>query len=416
MYDYFSEIYESIRRNLLRTLLTGFAVAWGIFMLIVLVGAGNGLMNSTKENNDQARSENVWIYPGNTTEPYGGWDKGRPVRFYEEDIPADLAQFPDHLSHPTTRRFLGAKVASYKDNSYSVRARGIYPQYYSIVNKPIVKGRGINEKDITEKRHNVTINSNAEEKLFPRTESIGKQVSIDGYLYTVVGVYKEPVNSQAFLEMPYTTAQIVYGNNAYLDEIAYKIRNLHNIKESDDWEASYRKSIALRKGFSTKDNAGVWIENEFSRGIAQQEGERIVEQGMWVVGILTLISGIVGVSNIMFITVRERRHEFGIRKALGAKPRSILLLIITESITITAIFGYIGLLLGVLATEYMNYKAGALTLDTGQFSFTYFKNPTVELSTALQAMFTLIIAGVLAGIIPAWKASRTLPIEALKAQ
>ncbi|KAA6306916.1 Macrolide export ATP-binding/permease protein, partial [termite gut metagenome] len=177
----------------------------------------------------------------------------------------------------------------------------------------------------------------------------------------------------------------------------------------------YRKVIGVHHRFDPEDDSAIWIRNRFTNYLQQLEGMNILRTAMWVIGIFTLLSGIVGVSNIMLITVKERTREFGIRKALGAKPASILRLIIIESIVITTLFGYIGMVTGILATEYMNLVAGEGTVDMGVESETIFSNPTVDMHVAIQATLTLIIAGTLAGFFPARKAVSVRPIEALRA-
>ncbi len=198
--------------------------------------------------------------------------------------------------------------------------------------------------------------------------------------------------------------------------LLFTTKALADEADNDAFEADYRRVIGNQKQFDAADDSAIWIWNRFTQYLQQQTATRILHTAIWVIGIFTLLSGIVGVSNIMLITVRERTHEFGIRKALGAKPASILWLIVSESVTITTFFGYVGMVAGIAATEYMNAVAGKQTMDAGVFSMTFFENPTVDLSIAIQATLTLIIAGTMAGIFPALKAVKIRPIEALRTE
>jgi len=209
--------------------------------------------------------------------------------------------------------------------------------------------------------------------------------------------------------------QTIYNKGTQLNNIIFTVKNLNTVKSNEDFEADYRKVIAANHRFDPKDDSAIWIWNRLANYFKTQQASNILRIAIWVIGIFTLLSGIVGVSNIMLITVKERTREFGIRKALGAKPGSILRLVIIESVVITTLFGYIGMVLGIAATEWMNVAFGNQTMDAGVFQQTMFSNPTVDLGVAVQATLTLIIAGTLAGFFPARKAVGIRPIEALRA-
>ncbi len=416
MRDYIEEIYQSIRRNKLRTALTGFAVAWGIFMLIVLLGFGNGLLNSFKEDMDASTSNVINVYPGSTSKPYRGLPKEREIKLHEEDIALSQQSFSKKLYNGSPMLEQSSRNISYGKESMGQSIYGVYPSFRETKKIKMLKGRFINDKDLSEKRRAVVISNRMAEIFFLHAEPLQKDVKIDSLLYQVVGVYEEDRAFGGETYMPYTTMKEVYVMGKEVSELTFNTQGLRTQADCDRFEKEYRASFSYRKKFNSEDTRSIWIFNHLSNYLQQQEGASILTKAIWVIGLLTLLSGIVGVSNIMFITVRERKHEFGIRKALGAKPRSILWLIVSESVVITSIFGYIGMFFGVLATEYMNSVSGARVADVGAFSFTYFKNPTVDISIAIQAVITLVIAGVIAGIFPAWKAARTRPIEALRAK
>jgi len=233
--------------------------------------------------------------------------------------------------------------------------------------------------------------------------------------YRIVGLYNDmgdSGDSEAFI--PFSTLQTIYSRGDQLDRLILTTKNLETIEANDSFEADFRKVLGASHRFDPDDHSALWIWNRFTNYLQQQRGSDMLRVAIWVIGIFTLLSGIVGVSNIMLITVKERTREFGIRKALGSKPSSILRLIIVESVAITTVFGYIGMVAGIGATEWMNSAFGNETMDTGMWSTTVFLNPTVDIKIALQATVALVIAGTLAGLFPARKAAGIRPIEALR--
>lgn len=415
MFDYLSEVFTTILQNKLRTALTGFAVAWGIFMLIVLLGAGNGLMNAFLRNKEGLVMNTVEVYPGYTSVPYQGMQKGRPISLKNSDLDFTKKVLNEEVDESMSSVSLNNCTVSYKDESVKLAMDGVYPTALYIEPMTVVKGRFINMRDMNEKRKVVILLEQTARILFPRQNPIGKYVTIDGLAYQVVGIGSTKMNFRMYAYMPFTTMQQIYAKGDLVNQLTFTTHNLTTKDANDHFVERYRAVMGMHKAFAPTDKSAIWIFNHFTQYLQQQEGENILKTALWVVGLFTLLSGIVGVSNIMLITVRERTHEFGIRKALGAKPLSILWLIVTESVMITTFFGYIGMVLGIAATEYMNVVGGEQTVDSGMFSFTYFSDPTVDLAVAIQATFTLIVAGTLAGVIPAWKAARIRPIEALRA-
>jgi putative ABC transport system permease protein len=234
----------------------------------------------------------------------------------------------------------------------------------------------------------------------------------------IVGVYKDKQNGMraSSIFTAYNTIRTLYNKGDYAGNIVFTFHGLNSQKENEDWEKKYRATINKLHGADPTDEDAIWISNGFTQMLQMQTGSNIIRTALWIIGLLTLLSGIVGVGNIMLITVKERTREFGIRKAIGAKPLSILRLIILESIIITTFFGYIGMVLGMLANIYMDATIGHDVIDTGIFKTTLFVDPTVGLGTCIAATVVMILAGTFAGILPARKAAKVRPIEALRAE
>ncbi|MBR3619790.1 MAG: FtsX-like permease family protein, partial [Bacteroidaceae bacterium] len=208
--------------------------------------------------------------------------------------------------------------------------------------------------------------------------------------------------------------QTIYGKGYEIDQLLMKAKNLDTEEKNEAFEEAFRKVMASKHDFDPEDRSALWIWNSASDNADMTKAENILHTAFWILGLLTLLSGVVGVSNIMLISVKERTHEFGIRKAIGAKPIDIIGMVVLESIVITTIFGYIGMVLGVIFCEYMDAYYGSQTMDMGFFQSSVFVDPTVDISTCIQATFVMIIAGALAGFFPASKAARVKPIEALR--
>lgn len=417
MIDLFQEIYGTISRNKLRTLLTGFAVAWGIFMLIVLLGAGNGLINAFSSSSGDMIMNSMKIYPGYTTKAYKGLKEGRGIRLDEQDINITNS-FRDNVESVGSTIEKGGVILNNGNDYVNINFTGVMPNYKESEPMAIVKGRFINKKDIEDSRKSIVLHENTIEMLFGKKDAdvIGKYINANGLKYQIVGIYKDQENYSPGAFVPYSTLRTIYNLTNEVGTLVFITKNLNDLKSNDDFETKYRSAIASNHQFDPTDKSAIWIWNRMEQFIQQQDGISILKNAIWVVGLLTLLSGIVGVSNIMLITVKERTREFGIRKALGARPMSVLWLIISESIVITTIFGYIGMVAGIAATEYMNKVAGNQVMDIGVAQATVFENPTVGIDIAIQATLTLIIAGTLAGFFPARKAVMIKPIEALRAE
>ena len=414
MTDLIQEIYGTVMRNKLRTALTGFAVAWGIFMLIVLLGAGNGLINAFENQSADMKINSMKIYPGVTSKAFNGLNEGRSISLNQKDLDISSQNFKENIiTVGATTSHSG--TLTYGKENVSITINGVFPNQTEMEAIRLVNGRFINDRDMKERRKVIVLHEKTKDILFPKSDPIGKYITSQGVMYQVVGIYSDQNSFSPSALVPFNTLQLVYGKGDSIDNIIFTTRNLTNEAENKDFEKKYRASIALGHNFSPDDESAIWIWNRFTQYLQQLAATNILNTSIWVIGIFTLLSGIVGVSNIMLITVRERTHEFGIRKALGAKPSSILWLIISESVIITTFFGYIGMVAGIAATEYMNVVAGRQVMDAGVFSMTFFENPTVDIRIAIQATLTLIVAGTLAGLFPARKAVMIRPIEALRA-
>ena len=418
MIDLWQEIYGTIKRNKLRTFLTGFAVAWGIFMLIVLLGAGNGIIHAFEDSFSDMALNSMRVYPGWTTKPYDGLKEGRSIDLDNRDLDATVQLFTDHVASAGAFLMQSATDISYGPEYVNLSLYGVHPNYVETEAVKTVAGRFINQTDINERRKVMVLHQKSADILFGKTHTspLGKFVNAGGVAYQVVGLYNDDGSSEPSLcFIPFSTLQTIYNKGNKLYSITFTTKNLTTEAANEAFEADYRRVIAANHRFDPTDDGALWIWNRFTNYLHSMNAMGILRIAIWVIGIFTLLSGIVGVSNIMLITVKERTHEFGIRKALGAKPSSILWLIIVESVAITTAFGYIGMVAGIGVTEWMNTAFGSQTVDAGMFQAKMFSNPTVDLDVAIQATVTLIVAGTLAGLFPARKATRIRPIEALRA-
>ena len=412
-----NEIWATARRNKLRTALTGFAVAWGIFMLIVLLGAGNGLINAQLHQTSHYMSNAMYVFGGMTSMPYNGLKEGRWIRLQGRDIATTETSFEDIIDEVGAEYRTQATI-SYGQQYINTAVIGEYPAYTQIEKIEMLEGRFINHIDLQEKRKVIVLSNKQAKELAPKDyrSLLGKYVNVGSLAFKVVGIYKEWENGRANAYSPYSTIKSIYG--AKTDDagiIAFTFHGLTTEEANEAFEKDYRHRINANHQAHPEDESAIWLWNRYTQNMQMETGIGIIRTALWIVGLFTLLSGIVGVSNIMLITVKERTHEFGIRKAIGAKPWAILKLIITESIIITAIFGYIGMLLGIAANEYMDATLGHEQIDTGLFKATMFVDPTVGLDVCMEATLVIIIAGTIAGLIPAYKASRIRPIEALRA-
>ena len=412
MRDILSEIWSTAKRNKLRTTLTGFAVAWGIFMIIVLLGAGNGLINANIKQRNRFLSSSMVVYGGWTSKAYQGLKEGRGIRLHERDMEITSQEFKENVDEVGAQYSTSATI-SHGQQYLSSSISGVYSNHTKINKVEMLSGRFINDIDVKESRKVLVFGNKQAKELNCR---VGDFVNVGDFAFKVVGIYKENENGRAEVFSSYSAIKRIFGANTDdAGRIEFTFHGLSTEKANERFEKEYRHRLNAEHQAHPDDEDAVWLWNRFTQNLQMEKGIGIIRTALWVVGLFTLLSGIVGVSNIMLITVKERTHEFGIRKAIGAKPWSILKLIIVESVIITTFFGYIGMVLGVAANEYMDATIGHETIDTGLFKATMFLDPTVGIDVCIEATMVMIIAGTIAGLIPAYKSSRIRPIEALRA-
>lgn len=419
MRELIKEIWSTSKRNKLRTSLTGFAVAWGIFMLIFLLGAGNGLINAQLQQSTRFLANSMRVFPGETSKAYKGLKEGRSITLNDKDILISNKTYGQYVDDVGGRLEQYNVNINYGDNYVASQSLvGVAPTHPKIDKTELIAGRFINEIDMKEQRKNVVLSrSQAKELCKDYRSLVGKNVKVNNLNFQVVGIYKDDEsrnNTEAFIA--YSTIKTIYAKGDDAGSLEFTIKNLKTQEDNEQFEKNYRASINNNHQAAPDDDRTIWLWNRYMDNIQMNQGIAIMQTALWIVGLFTLLSGIVGVSNIMLITVKERTREFGVRKAIGAKPWSILKLIITESIIITSFFGYIGMVCGVAANEIMDTTIGHTTVDTGLFKAAMFVNPTVGIGTCIGATITIVIAGTIAGLIPAIKAARIRPIEALRAE
>lgn len=420
MRDILTEIWATARRNKLRTTLTGFAVAWGIFMLIFLLGAGNGLINATQQNSNRYLNTSMVIFGGQTSKAHKGLKEGRKIELNDRDMEITEERFGDNVEEVGAELDHGNTTMSHGKEYTAANISGVYPNDYIINKRDMIYGRFINKIDIRDRRKSIVISDDMAKELSPTgnvEDMLGQIVRMEDLAFRIVGIYqvdKSMMGTDAFI--PFTTYRTIYNVGDKTGNIVFSFKGLETAQQNEAFEQRYRANLNGNHGAAPDDEEAVWIWNRFTQAMQMNTGMGMLRTALWIVGIFTLLSGIVGVSNIMLITVKERTHEFGIRKAIGATPWSILRLIIIESIIITTFFGYIGMVLGIAANEYMNATIGNMKVDSGMFTTTMFVNPTVGLDVCINATLLMVVAGTIAGLIPARKAAHVRPIEALRAE
>ena len=414
-----SEVWSTSKRSSLRTSLTGFAVAWGIFMLIFLLWAGNGLINAQLQQSDRFLANSMVVYGQNTSKAFNGLKEGRPINLNDKDMLITNHVYAHQVGDVGGQLPQDSININYGDNYIAGQTlTGIYPTHTKIDKMEMLAGRFINQIDMQQRRKVVVMSrGQAKELVKDYRLLVGKNVKIGNLSFKVVGIYKDDEtrqNNEAFTA--FSTVKTIYAKGDEAGNIEFTLKNLKTVEDNHAFEKNYRASINKNHLAAPDDERSLWLWNRYLDNIQMNQGIAIIQTALWIVGLFTLLSGIVGVSNIMLITVKERTREFGVRKAIGAKPWSILKLIIAESIIITSFFGYIGMVCGVAANEFMDRTMGHTTVDTGAFKATMFVDPTVGIGTCIGATVTIVIAGTIAGLIPAIKAAKIRPIEALRTE
>ena len=403
--DRWREIFETISKNKLRTFLSGFTVALGIFIFIILFGLGNGLKNTFQEFFLDDASNAIFLYPGKTSMPYKGFKANRRIEFDNEDLQDVKENFPMFTEYVTPRISRSA-LTRYKNESNSYTTRAVAPGHQFVEKTILMKGRYINEKDIEKKTKSAVIGRLVAKDLFKSEDHLGKYIDIGSTVFKVIGVFQDDGgdNEERFIYIPYTTRQLLEKSNDKIQQLIVTFPKEMGHAGAVAFENSLKKYFKEKKSIDPKDPNGIYIQNLTDDLKQSQQFAVVLQLIVSFVGLGTLIAGIIGISNIMVFVVKERTKELGIRKALGATPRSVIQMILQESVFITAISGYVGLFLGILLLKNIG-----LSLED------YFiKNPFIDFGTALAATVVLILFGAIAGYIPAKRASRIKPIVALR--
>ncbi|GAA4234810.1 ABC transporter permease [Postechiella marina] len=403
--DLWREIFQSINKNRTRSLLSGFTVAFAILLFTILFGIANGLQNTFSEAFVDEASNSIFINSGRTTKAHKGLQAGRRIQFKNEDFDYVKKEFGDKVEFITARIYKNV-VASYKNEQNSYPLRAVHPEHQYIEKTLMQSGRYINNNDLENRTKIVVIGRLVEEDLFVKEKALGKYINLSGIPYKVVGVFHDDGgdNEERMIFMPVTTAQRIYGNNDYINQINLTYNPDMDYDQALSFSTLLTKKLKNRFSVAKSDQRAIRIRNmaQGTKAISQMSfGLTVI---ILVIGFGTLIAGIVGISNIMIFIVKERTKEIGIRKALGASPKSIVSIILIESILITTIAGYVGLLIGV----------GVLELAEPSLKDFFIKDPGVSNSLVIGATATLIIAGAIAGYLPAKKASKIKPIIALR--
>jgi putative ABC transport system permease protein len=416
-YDGLQEILFTIKQNKLRTLLTAFGVFWGILMLILLLGAGTGMQNGVENQFSSDPEDSIWFVPGTTAMPYKGLGPGREIKFTRSDMEAIKQQIPG-INYISSENPLGnftraGSMVNYGNKSANVGVFGVADEYFYI--KPHVEfhfGRKLNPFDALDNRKVAVLGKPIVERIFPPgVDPIGKMVTVNGIALKVIGVFWDKGWEGRLSErlyMPLSAFRKIFGSGEVVNLIAARVAPGYDPPEK---EKQVLELLQRRHNISPDDRRAI---NSWNIADQTRETRAIftgIDTFIWFVGLGTLMAGIVGVSNIMIITVKDRTREIGVRKALGATPLSIVGTLLIESIMITAIAGYAGLVLGVAILETISYF-----LEVMNIKLTFFKSPEVNFQVAITALILLVGAGAAAGLWPALKAARIMPVEAMRAE
>jgi putative ABC transport system permease protein len=381
------------------------SVAWGLFILIILLGAGQGLRNGVQEQFARDAINSIEVWPGVTSMPYDGYKTGRLIQLTNDDY-YNLKNNVIGIDKATANfDNWNSRIISYKNEHAGFMVRAVAPDHIYLEQAKLISGRFINEIDFNEFRKVAAIGYPVKETIFKDEDPIGKFIDISGTKYKVIGVFTDPgKGDRDRIYIPLLTAQRVYNGKNHVNALWVSTGNSTS-EQSEAIAENIRKVLAKKYHFSVEDKSAIGFQNynvEYKRIMGMLDG---IKWFIYFIGSLTLIAGVVGISNIMLIVVKERTKEIGIRKALGASPASIVSLIIQESIFITSIAGYVGLILGIGVIELLKF----LKVESD-----FFKNPDVDLSIALVSVGAIVFAGALAGLVPAIKAAKVEPITALK--
>jgi putative ABC transport system permease protein len=405
------EIFDTIRKNKLRTFLTGLSVASGIFILVILLGFGQGMQNGIAQEFEEDAATSVWVWPGVTSKEYKGLNPGRRIQLRNENYNFAATLLEDKIENKSPRFFVRNAFVNYGKESLAYGIQGISHQFQFIENEFISQGRFLNHTDEVSKAKVAIIGNKVKREVFKDTLSpIGEYLDISGIPFKIIGVYGDVggEREEERIFIPISTAQQVFNGADRINNMAY------TLPPAEDFEAAVQQSITFKNELQSYLKQAHTVAPDDTSAIQvwnpMEEAKRFyslmfgIKFFFWFVGVCTIIAGVVGVSNIMLIVVKERTREIGIRKALGAKPWSIVGMILHESIFVTALAGFTGLI----------FSMGLLELVGPHIEVDYVLNPSVNFNVALTTVFVLIFAGAVAGFFPAWRAAKVHVIEALR--
>ena len=415
--DTLREVMHTIGMNKLRTVATGFAMASGIFLVIVLQGAGNGVIHTFEKNSEEFAFNAVHVFGGRTTMPYNGMREGRPIQLDERDVDMVRQQFAHQVASVVPIITHGGQSVSKGECHISgVTISGVYPQYTQMQRVDMCAGRFINDVDLAEQRKVLVLSSTQADMLFPHAQAVGNTLEMDGAVWRVCGVYKANMHEwNTTFYAPYTTLSTLCVKGGKIDQLSMLMKQVPKDEEMKSFEQNFTRAVSRIHEFSPEDVSALWIWNQAENSRTMSQAMNILHMAFWILGLLTMVSGVVGVSNIMLISVKERTHEFGIRRAIGARPWNIVRMVMMESLVITLAFGYMGMVLGVGFCQYMDMAAGNQTVDMGIMKTQMFIDPTVDFSTCVTATLIMVVCGTLAGFFPARRAVKMKPVDALRA-
>lgn len=410
MIELLNEIAASISHNRTRIYLTGFAVGWGIFLLIIMLGAGNGIVNGITNGFIGTNNNIITITPGKTMLPAQGKQKDSRIDFYLTDCDKLEQRFPDIISKTMPQVKTTVRI-NYINDHTSVPISGFQTDYLVFMNRYISAGRDLDLTDISEERKVCVMSAPLAKRLFRDEPAVGKRINVLGNSFLVVGVAtsNRRNDEEKCLYAPLSTVRTLFCHDNTLSDISIIAEGLNTIEDNETFIKSLRSYFADIKGFSPKDEKAVKITGDFEYFLQIRNVLAALRAFIWIIGLATLCIGVVGISNIMLISVKERIKELGVRKAMGASSGQIIRLVLLESVIITVIFGYVGMLIGVGLTQLLKVLSETF-LGTNN---TIFCNPTVDLSIVLIANAIMIVCGLIAGYIPAKKATTVKLVDAL---
>jgi putative ABC transport system permease protein len=404
MFDLAHEILQSLRTNKLRTALTGLAVVWGIFMLVVLLSLSTGLTNAANYNFSRWATSSMSVWGGSTDKAYKGYKEGRWIGLKVSDLEILEKENPHNVESAISQIDIDSAQMSTQRDYSSDAVSGVTADFQKVADVTMLYGRYISDRDNDEQRKVVVMSEKTAKSLFGDAQAaVGQRARALGLSWLVVGVYTAEWENTNYI--PFTTARAISKGNDKINRIRIIGKGLATEADGERLEQDVRNTLAAAHEFDPADTKALGIWNTFSNSLTAKKGMGMLTIATWVIGLLTMLSGIIGVSNIMFVSVKERTHEIGIRRAIGAKPCNIMMQVIAESVSITTIFGYIGIVLGVVVTEIIANMMG----DTEAI-----RDPRISLTIAFEVTAVLIVAGAFAGLFPAIKATKVKPVEALR--